>query len=639
MAKRYPARATVLPMAPATHGLLGRILRANDDAARRFGSNTAEVESFINAATHLTPWQWRQVLTARLLVATVTKEEFGDPAAAVKHIRAAIRSGDGKLTEPMLHAGETLLQALDKRNDEKLVAAWQATSALVMRQHLSPLKFAAHYAPFIALVPVSGFDALEPVTMRFLAALQGLTRDGCESLARRWRVDPEASKALVQAVAKNRYLKSEEAAALIALRTIPSHLTGDAGWAAVRTAVHGGRVLGARGELTREQVEVLWAPLEDAIPIATVDDPKPRAARARVKAAVVRATKSIKTPAPAAAARAAPVRRISVAPPRQPAPYGPNSGEVSAFIKGVVELSPIQWLRVLDRRQLVASVTKEGSSEPAGAVRALLASIKGTRGLNTFTRCRAFAAVELATHAVEAKSRPDGAEAARHYGGFGKIVPLGYVDVDGFAKLVGALSDNDWTQVAQTGPEVDEEVVAPLISAGTALHDFLEGRSDEETVAAWHAVCALVRRHHLTPIKFAASYAPFASAIPVTSQRSLGAPVLRYVSAIGRLSTKQCALLAQPWQMEDDVSRALARATADTTTRNAEEAAALAAVVTVPMRVTGGDGWAAAKTATFGGKVIGARTKLSLEQIESLWKPIEPAIPLISLGTVARARR
>ena len=40
-------------MAPASHGLLGRIQRANDDASHRFGPNTAEVEAFINAAAAL----------------------------------------------------------------------------------------------------------------------------------------------------------------------------------------------------------------------------------------------------------------------------------------------------------------------------------------------------------------------------------------------------------------------------------------------------------------------------------------------------------------------------------------------------------------------------------------------------------
>jgi len=36
---------------PAIHGLLGRIQRANDDASRRFGPNTAEVEAFAVIAT------------------------------------------------------------------------------------------------------------------------------------------------------------------------------------------------------------------------------------------------------------------------------------------------------------------------------------------------------------------------------------------------------------------------------------------------------------------------------------------------------------------------------------------------------------------------------------------------------------
>lgn len=623
-------------MAPATHGLLGRILRANDDASRRFGPNTAEVDAFVHAVSRLSPWQWRQVLTARVLVAGVTKEETGRSSEAAREIQAAIRSTDGRLSEPMLRAGEALLQLLEKRSDDKLVATWQATSALVMRGQLSALKFAAHYAPFITLIPVSGFDALDPTTMRFLAALQGLTKTQCEALSDRWRLDPEASRSLLQVVAKRGYLKTEEAAALIALRTIPSHLTGDAGWAAVRSAVHGGRVLGARAELTGEQVAVLWTPLQGVIPLESVEASPTRSPRTRVRAVVTKAIKNIKAPAPAAGA---PTRRAPTSPPKAPALYGPNSAEVATFVKGVVELTPIQWLRVLDRRKLVASVTKVGGAESAGMVRALLAAIKGTRDLDTFTRCRAFAAVERAGHAVEAKTHPSEGGYPEQYGAFARIVPLGYVDAEGFAKLVAALGAHDWAKVAESEPEVNEEVIAPLVNAGAALHDFLEGRSDEEVVAAWHAVSALVRRQELTPIKFAASYAPFASAIPVTNPRALGAPVLRYVTAISRLSANQCSLLAQPWQLPDGISGVLSKATADGGSRAAEEAAALAAVVTVPMRVSGGEGWAAAKTAAFGGRVIGSRTKVTPEQLEALWKPIQPAIPLATLGSSKRVAR
>ena len=303
-----------------------------------------------------------------------------------------------------------------------------------------------------------------------------------------------------------------------------------------------------------------------------------------------------------------------------------------------MELTPIQWLRVLDRRKLVASVTRQ-DAEPAGVVRSLLAAIKGTKDLDTFTRCRAFAAVERAAGTVSAKAQLTHEESMQGYGAFGDIVQLDYVDGGGFAHLVAALNKGDWVKVAESVPAVNEDVVAPLVNTGGALYGFLESRPDEEAVAAWQAASALVRRQHLAPIKFAASYAPFASAIPVTNPRSLGAPVLRYVSAIGRLSANQCALLAQPWQMADDVSSALSKAVAEGGARTAEEAAALAAVVTVPMRVKGSQGWAAAKTAAFGGRVIGARSQLSSEQLEALWQPLQAAIPLVSLGGITRSRR
>ena len=131
----------------ASHGLLGRIQRANDDASRRFGPNTAEVEAFIEASALLTPWQWRQVLAARRLVASVTKEGAGQESESARSIQAAIRTSDGRLSEPMSKAGEILFDTLAKKSDEKQVAAWQAMSALVMRTHLPALKFAAHTPP------------------------------------------------------------------------------------------------------------------------------------------------------------------------------------------------------------------------------------------------------------------------------------------------------------------------------------------------------------------------------------------------------------------------------------------------------------------------------------------------------------
>src|SRR5712692_1029407 len=110
-------------MAQSSHGLLGRIQRATGDASRRFGPNTAEVEAFIQAAAHLTPWQWRQVLAARRLVASVTKEATSEAAESRRSMQAAIRSGEGRLSEPMARAGDALFEALEKRSDEKVVAA------------------------------------------------------------------------------------------------------------------------------------------------------------------------------------------------------------------------------------------------------------------------------------------------------------------------------------------------------------------------------------------------------------------------------------------------------------------------------------------------------------------------------------
>lgn len=617
---------------PASHGLLGRIHRANDDASRRFGPNTSEVEAFINAAAQLTPWQWRQVLAARRLVASISKEGTGEPADSARSIQAAIRTSDARISEPMARAGEVLFDTLAKKSDEKQVAAWQAMSALVMRSHLPALKFAAHYVPFAAFIPVSGDDVLDPRSRRFVAALETLTKEQCEALSHRWRIDPAASRALLQAVTKNRLVKSEEVAAMSALTVIPTHLTGDPGWSAVRTAVHGGRVLGSLGDLSQQEITELWVPLQRAIPFESLEAIEEAPAVERVRAAVSGAIKSIK-------GTRGPARLPATPAARAPAPYGSNSGEVAAFIKSVAEMTPIQWLRVLDRRKLVASITREGSAEPAGVVRSILAAIEGTRELDTFTRCRAFAAVERAGYAAEAHGHMAREQVDQMYAPFAGSIPMQHLNGGGFAHKVAALGKSDWEKVAAEAPEANEEAVAPLVNAGTALIDFFGGRSDDEAVATWHAVSALVRRHQLTAIKFAASYAPFSSAIPVANPRSLGAMVSRYVTAIGRLGATQCAVLSQPWQISDDLSNVLSKALADGSARAAEEAAALAAVVTVPMRLSGSNGWAAVKTAAFGGRVIALRTRLTPEQLESLWKPIQQAIPLASLGAPAKPRR
>jgi len=615
-------------VAPASHGLLGRIQRANDDAAHRFGPHTAEVEAFIVAAAQLTPWQWRQVLAVRRLVGSVSKEGAPDSA---RSIQAAIRTSDTRISEPIARAGEVLFDTLVKKSDDKQVAAWQAMTAIVMRSQLPALKFAVNYAPFAAPIPLSGSDVLDPKTRRFIARLEDLTKEQLEVLAGRWRIEPAASRALLQAVAKNRHVKSEEAVAIAALSLIPNQLTGDQGWAAVRTAVHAGRVLGTLGDLTQEQISELWAPIEPVVRLASLSEVVEVPATARVRAAVGSAIKTITRP-PRSRAVTAPVARAA-------APYGPNHTEVAAFIKGAAELSPIQWLRVLDRRKLVSSVTREGAAEPAGVVRSILAMLEGTRDLDSYLRCRAFVAVERAGFALESRGHLNLDQVRDMLTPFQPSIAFEALNGGGFAHKVASLGKADWHRIAAAAPDANQEAVAPLVNAGIALIDFFGGRSDDEAVAAWHAVSALVHRHHLTPIKFAASYAPFASAIPVTNPRSLGAMVSRYVTAVGRLGASQCAVLAQPWQIDDALSSVLSSAVADGGSRSGEEAAALNAMVTVPMRLAGSGGWVAVKTAAFGGRVIAVRSRLTVEQLVALWAPIQAAIPLVSLNAPARARR
>ena len=618
-------------MSPASQGLLGRIQRANADTSHRFGPHTAEVEAFILACGQLTPWQWRQVLTFRRLVGLISKEGAGAPDTALS-IQAALRNSETRISETLARAGEVLFDTLVKKSDDKQVAAWQAMTALAMRSQLPAMKFAVHYAPFAAVIPLAGADVLNPRTRRFVAGLRGLTKEQILGLAKRWRIEPGASRALLQAVVKNRDVKSEEAVAVSALTLVPQLVTGDEGWSAVRTLVHGGRVLGAFDDLRPEEITELWAPLEAVVPLSDLSEQTPLpAATARVMSAVGQAITTITRPPRSKVA--------STSTPKPPAAYGPNHSEVASFIKGVGELSPIQWLRVLDRRKLVSSVTKEDAAEPAGVVRSLIAALESTRSLDMYTRCRAFAAVERAGYVLESHSRQNLEQIRSVLTPFEPSINFEEMNGGGFAHRVAGLDKVEWERVAAAVPGASEEVLAPLVNAGTALIDFFGGRSDDEAVATWHAVAALVRRPHLPPIKFAASYAPFASAIPVTNPRSLGALAARYVTAVGRLGAAQCAALAKPLQIDDELSGALTRAVADGNARPSEEAAALAAVVTVPMRLAGPGGWSAVKMAAFGGKVIGARMRLTGEQLEALWQPLQSAIPLASLNPPARVRR
>src|SRR5207248_561623 len=135
----------IRPVAPASHGLLGRIQQATDNAAHRFGPHTAEVEAFIVATAQLTPWQWRQVLATKRLLATVSKEGAGAPEGS-RSIQAAIRSSEGRISEPLARAGEVLFDTLARKGEDKQVAAWQAMTALVHRSQLPALKFAVNYA-------------------------------------------------------------------------------------------------------------------------------------------------------------------------------------------------------------------------------------------------------------------------------------------------------------------------------------------------------------------------------------------------------------------------------------------------------------------------------------------------------------
>jgi hypothetical protein len=304
----------------------------------------------------------------------------------------------------------------------------------------------------------------------------------------------------------------------------------------------------------------------------------------------------------------------------------------------VPALSAIQWLRVLDRRQLVASIARERSAQPAAVVRSSLAAIRGTRHLDFEARCRILSAVERAGYSLESRDHLTSEQAAQHYGPLAEVIPAQEVDAVAFAGRVSGLNPEEWVRLAGLAPAVDLGTVSPLLHAADALADHLAERTDEEISVTWQALAALVNRQLLPPIKFAASFAPFASVVTVVRPRTLTPPVQRYLTAVGRLSAHQCSLLAEPWLLADDVSSRLSAAVTAGGARTAEEAAALAALVTVPMRLTGDAGWAAAKTAAYGARVAACRDQVSDDDMRALWKPLERAIPLASLDAPSRSK-
>jgi hypothetical protein len=562
------------------------------------------VSAFIDALGRLAGAQWRKVVAARRSAGSLIRDPTVLPAEAVRAMLQGAASGG---------LAWALAGILAPRSDEEVVATWQAASALARRRQLSALTFAAHYVPFAAVIPLASTEPVPPSVELFTKALRWLGETQWQALARPWTLDREVAAVLLQAAMKSKTREAEEAAAFAAFAVAHKHLSGDAGWTAVKTAVHGGRVLSCRADLTAEQLSVLWAPLEEAIALRSLDE-RPAAAHA------------------------------SAAPPRKkPASkrgplYGQNSAEVAALVKAVPALTAIQWLRLLDRRQLVASVTRERSAQPATVVRANLAAIRGTRDLDQEARCRTLSAVERAGYALESKEHLTPEQAAQHYGSLAEVIPFDEVDAATFAGRIAALNPEEWVRLAGLAPAVDVASTSPLLNAGDALADHLADRSDDEISVTWQALAALVNRQNLSPIKFAVSFAPFASGVIVVKPRTLSPLVQRYLTAIGRLSAHQCTLLAEPWLLPDDVSSKLSAVVNDGSARTAEEAAALTALVTVPMRLTGDAGWAAAKTVAYGARVAAIRGKVSEDDFVLLWKPLERAIPIASLEAPTRSK-
>jgi len=598
---------------PATEEA-GSAIAPAEPEADRFGPNSAEVAAFIAAVDRLTESQWRKVVAARRHAALVLRDASAPSADAV---RAMLQGGLDGPAGTAAEINRALAPALGGKGDDKVIAAWQAANALSRRRQMAALTFAAHYAPFADVIPTVGGAESQPAVQRFLKRLRGLTVEQWQAMATPWSLDREMTAALLQAAARASTREVEEAAAIAAINAIGRHLPGDSGWAAVKTVAHGARVLACRPDLSAGQVAAVWWPLETSIPLASLeaDEAPPEKKPAKEKAPAKRRP----------AARRGPL-------------YGPNHADVAAFVKSVVALTPIQWLRVVDRRKLVAAVTRERSAEPAPVVRASLAAIACTHGMELEERCRVYAAVERAAYALESKEQLGPEQAAQHYGVLAEVLPISEVDAASFAGRLSALNPEEWARIAASASDAQAAAMAPLVNAGDALAASLAGRSDDEVSVTWQALAALVHRHVLSPIKFAASFAPFASAVTIIKPRSLTPMVQRYLTAAGRVSAHQCSLLADPWTLPDDASNALSRATAGGAARLAEEAAALTALVTVPMRLTGDAGWAAAKTVAYGARVAACREQLSKEELEALWKPIERAIPLSTLEPPARSK-
>src|SRR5258708_39826893 len=101
-----------------------------------------------------------------------------------------------------------------------------------------------------------------------------------------------------------------------------------------------------------------------------------------------------------------------------------------------------------------------------------------------------------------ARGRMTGRQAKEMCRPFAHSIPLDSVNGGGFAHKLASLSKHDWERGGAEAPAANEEAVAPLVNAGTALVRFFGGRSGDEAVGAWPAGAARVGRHRLTPVKF-----------------------------------------------------------------------------------------------------------------------------------------
>ncbi len=139
----------------------------------RFGSNTGQVERFIERLYHLRSNQWEEVrqamertggngytAAADALKRFVASDPDGSRAQRISQVAAGLRPEQQNVHRAVIHCRVTCTQPLRlPENDAAVTAAENAAGALAAREWLpDPRDLEVLFAPFAEVIPLPSLD-------------------------------------------------------------------------------------------------------------------------------------------------------------------------------------------------------------------------------------------------------------------------------------------------------------------------------------------------------------------------------------------------------------------------------------------------------------------------------------------------